>query len=210
MADDRVKQQILDRVDQYNQQVKAIREDLNLSPRGRYQALKTLYDATAAAVTELRSQLDTNTNGDRRTLERRLFGLPANASASDAISYRDAVDRVERITKPDELGELMERATASGDTMLVRAGFARAWRLCGPFGSDGWDGLVQEYVDQNPDTRTDAEALATLSSPRHKTSAFAEQMAMSVSKPVELNRPEQTLSDQVPTGPGNAGILVRS
>lgn len=65
---------------------------------------------------------------DPRSLERRLFGLPAGADAADTISYRDAADRVATITDPTQLAELMDRAADSGDAMLLRAGLAHAYR----------------------------------------------------------------------------------
>jgi len=196
---EQTKQQIIDRVSQFNADVQATREDLTLSPVGRYRRLKSLYETTRDQVGQMRSTLDQGNNGDRRTLERRLFGLPAGADASDAVSFRDAQDRVEQVRRAEDLGELMERAATSGDEMLLRAGFARAWReSLNPLGSDTWSGLVSEYLDQYPAARRDADALAQLMSPGGKTRAFAEQIGMTVAKPAELNRPESAYSDQKP------------
>lgn len=75
---------------------------------------------------------------DPRSLERRLFGLPAGADASDAISYRDAADRVATITDRAQLDELMGRASTTGDVMLLRAGLAHAYR-------QRWRDLVATY-----------------------------------------------------------------
>ncbi|WP_432051124.1 hypothetical protein [Verrucosispora sp. NA02020] len=70
---------------------------------------------------------------------RHLFGLPADAGPADAISYRDAADRVADITSPAHLGALITRATASGDDMLRRAALAHAHQ-------QGWHGLVADHV----------------------------------------------------------------
>lgn len=74
------------------------------------------------------------------SLQRHLFGLPPGADASTAISYRDATDRVAGITDPDQLAELMERANASGDAMLLRASLAHAFRR-------HWRHLLAAYGD---------------------------------------------------------------
>jgi Xaa-Pro aminopeptidase len=193
------RQQIIDQVQAYNQRVTQIREDLTLSPLGRRRALEQLYTGTRDQVTRLRATLDADTHGSRRTLERRLFGLPATATAVDVVSYRDATDRVAAVKSPEELGELMERAAGTGDAMLVRAGFARAWRESRqPMSSDMWAGLVNEYLDQNPAAVRDAEQLAELTSPRGRTHEFAERVAMTVTRPRELDASEDALSDQAP------------
>ncbi|MGW3854733.1 hypothetical protein [Micromonospora arida] len=76
------------------------------------------------------------------SLQRRLFGLPPGADASTAISYRDATDRVATITDPAQLAELMQRASTSGDAMLLRAGLAHAYQC-------RWRDLVAAYGGQD-------------------------------------------------------------
>lgn len=77
---------------------------------------------------------------DPRSLGRHLFGLPAGADVSDTISYRDAADRVATITDLTELAELMDRASTTGDSMLLRAGLAHAYQR-------HWRDLVAVYGD---------------------------------------------------------------
>jgi hypothetical protein len=204
------KASIIALVTQYNANVKTTREDLTLSPLGKRRALQALYDSTSARVADLRSTIDRDTNGDRRTLERRLFGLAAGADATEVVSYRDATDRVATAKKPAEVGDLMERAAGTGDEMLVRAGFARAWRESRkPMSSDDWQAIVAEYLDQYPGARRDAEALATMTSPRGATRNMLEQMGMTVSRPRELDRDEATLSDQTPARPDGPQLMTR-
>lgn len=208
---DQTKQQIIDLVSQYNADVRAAREDLTLSPLGRYQRLQTLYTTARDRVGQLRSGLDQSTNGDRRTLERRLFGLPGSAGAADVVSFRDAQDRVASVKRAEDLGELMERASTSGDEMLLRAGFARAWQeSANPLGSDTWAGLVAEYLDQYPSARRDADALSQLTSPRGRAAGMLERIGMTVSKPAELNRPQESYSDQRPGQPDRPQLMTRS
>ncbi|GGR78544.1 hypothetical protein GCM10010169_23400 [Micromonospora fulviviridis] len=181
--------------DRYRTQVAAIRNDDTLSPKGKRQQLEQLYNDTAPRAAELRRQMDRGQYQSRTALERQLFGLPAGASSSDAISYRDALDRVAAIKDPHQLGELMERAHTSGDDMLLRAGFAHAYQQTrNPLASDLWGGLVAEYVENNPAA---GQALAELDG--HSVSraqALTDAVNMSISKPPELN--DANLGDVVP------------
>lgn len=196
------KQQIIDLVSQFNADIKATREDVTLSPLGRYRRLQQLYDTTSERVAKLRSTIDKDTHGDRRELERKLFGLPRGADAADVVSFRDAQDRVAQAKRAEDLGDLMERAASSGDDALVRAGFARAWKeSMSPLGSDVWAGLVDEYLNQYPAARRDAEALTHLTTSRGLTAGMVERMGMTVGRPAELNRPESTYSDEKPSRP---------
>lgn len=196
---DATKQQIIDLVSQYNHDVTATREDLTLSPLGRHRRLEQLYTAARDRVSQLRSGLDQDAHGDRRELERRLFGLPPGSDATDAISFRDATDRVSAVKRAEDLGELMERSASTGDELLLRAGFARAWReSTNPLGSDVWAGLVSEYADQYPAVARDLDALRALTTTRGATRNFLERIGMTVTRPRELNTNESALSDQAP------------
>lgn len=209
-APEQTKQQIMDRVTAYNRAVTETREDLTLSPLGRRQRLEALYNAARDEVDQLRGTLDRDSNGDRRDLERRLFGLPRNADAVDVVSFRDANDRAAQVRRPEGLGELMERAAGTGDDMLLRAGFARAWQESRkPLSSDLWSGLVAEYADLNPGVRGDLEALERLTSSRSATAMVMERMAMSVSRPRELDKDESLLSDKTPARPGGPSLMTR-
>lgn len=204
------KAEIIGLVSQYNADVRATREDLTLSPLGRYRRLESLYTSARDRVARLRGDLDQGSNGDRRELERRLFGLPRGADASDVVSFRDATDRVAQVKGADALGELMERASTSGDEMLLRAGFARAWQeSTNPLGSDQWAGLVDEYAAQYPAVVRDLDALRTLTTTRGATRAFMERMGMTVTKPQELNRPEAAYSDQTPSRGDRPQLVIR-
>jgi hypothetical protein len=207
---EQTKRQIMDRVSAYNKAVVETREDLTLSPLGRRRRLEQLYTAARDEVDRLRGTLDRDSHGDRRDLERRLFGLPRGADAADVVSFRDATDRVAQVRRPEDLGELMERAAGTGDDMLLRAGFARAWQESRkPLTSDTWSGLVAEYADQNPGVRSDLEALERLTSGRGATAGFMERMAMSVARPRELDKDEATLSDQAPARAGGPQLMTR-
>ncbi|MFG3300998.1 hypothetical protein [Micromonospora chersina] len=183
------RQELLRTADTYRRKVAAIRADDTLSAKGKRQQLDQLYKETEPRAAELRRQMDRGQYQSRTALERKLFGLPAGATSSDAISYRDALDRVAAIKDPEQLGELMERAHASGDDMLLRAGFAHAYRQTrNPLASDLWGGLVAEYVEQNPavgDTLAELEGGVV-----SRAQDLTDRMNMSIGKPPELDVPE--------------------
>lgn len=193
----------------YREQAGRIRADKTLSPLGKRRALEALYGQVNPVVDGLRQQLDQSEYAGRQQLERRLFGLPAQAAATDVVAYRDALDRVAKATRPEDLGELMERAAHSGDTMLLRAAAGRAWeRSRDPLASDGWGALVAEYGAQNPDAGGDLEALTAASGSRSATERFAERLAMEVARPKELDTREADLSDTAPAAQGERAELA--
>jgi hypothetical protein len=199
---EQTRQQIIDLVGEFDANVRATREDLTLSPLGRYQRLQSLYELARDRVAQLRSTLDQSTSGGRRE--------PRGADGTDVFNFRDAQERIAKVKQADELGEVMESASSSGDDMLLRAAFARAWReSTNPFGNDAWAGLVAEYAAQNPGVVRDLDALRSLTTVRGATRSFLERMGMTVAKPQELNRPEETYSDQKPGQPERPATLVR-
>ena len=116
-----------------------IRADKTLSPLGKRRAIQELYTTTKATVDPMKAELAAGETNTRQSLERRLFGLPHGADAGDIIAHRDAVDRVAAVKTPRALGELMERAVATGDEGLLRAAAGHAWRQSrNPLGSADW------------------------------------------------------------------------
>lgn len=202
-----IRDEIMRRAASYRERVTAIRQDPTLSPLGKRRTLEQAYNETQPEVDRLKQQLGKTEHQSRQALERRLFGLPAGASSSDAISYRDAVDRVSSIRDPQVLGELMERAASTGDDMLLRAAFGHAYQQTrNPLVSDQWDGLVGEYAEQNPGARLDLEELNQATRPYSRTQQFAEKVAMTVVRPQELDVPEGNASDQAPDQPESVGV----
>lgn len=143
---------ILDRIADYNAEVRRIRADDTLSDKGRQEALQNAYDMTSGTVAALNGNTETTTTSRVQDLNRSLFGLSTTAPDSAVITHRDAQDRVSQMQTPEQLGELMERANATGDSALVRAGFAHAHqRARSPIASEGWSNLVDAYLAENPD-----------------------------------------------------------
>lgn len=125
--------------------VDTIANNQNFSSEGKvHQIAKAILDARQRAVS-LRDDFVTTNDSARRVLGRKLFGLPANADPATTLSYRDAEDRVARITNPDELAPALTRALDKGDDILARAIAGRADTL-------GVSDVVSRYADSTGQT----------------------------------------------------------
>lgn len=124
---------------------------------------QVILDARAQA-TALRDEFVTTSEETRRTLARKLFGLPANADPATVVVYRDSVDRAECLTD-DELAPALARATDSGDQLLARAIAARADKR-------GLTAIAASYAESNGQAAAYAE-LADLPSGRNFSAAVA-------------------------------------
>ncbi|MFB9238681.1 hypothetical protein ACFFWC_24660 [Plantactinospora siamensis] len=183
------REQLLRLADDYRRKAAAIRADDTLSTKGKRQQLAQLYEDTEPRRAELATQMQRHDYTSRSDLQRRLFGLPAGATASDAISFRDAQDRVAGIRDPHQLADLMERAHTTGDQMLLRAGFAHAYQQSrNPLASDMFVHLVNEYADQHPAAQLDLQELEGKAISRNQD--LADRALMAVPKPRELDVPE--------------------
>ena len=94
----------------------------------------------------------------RDELLRRLFSGPAFHDVTSIISFRDAQDRAERLSTPDEAVELLSRARMSGDELLVTAVALHAAAQV-PV-SRPWARVLDEWFDGEPtdiDTATGPE-----------------------------------------------------
>ncbi len=96
-------------------------------------------------MTTTEDELDQQTEAVYRDeLLRRLYGHPTPNDVAGIISFRDAEDRAERLSAPDEALELLRCAQASGDEALARAIALRADTLA-PL-SDAWGGVIYEWA----------------------------------------------------------------
>lgn len=111
----------------YQAAVERVRADKRLSPDGKAGQIGRLTALERRRRSDIIEGAAERATARRAELERQVFRLPAGANASDAVSYRDALDRVEQITNPEELGRLVDRAVRTGDAALARAGVARGY-----------------------------------------------------------------------------------
>ena len=113
-----------------NDAYRSVREDPELSDEGKRIRLKQHYEDADRVITERLVKLAKEvTRWDRDDAER-VFGTKGLSGdpAALAISRRDAADRVAKVTKREELRELLARATRSGDEVLARAVVEKAMR----------------------------------------------------------------------------------
>jgi len=123
--------------DEAKARMQSLRGDLQaavdtITSDGRYtqdsqaqQVAQAILEARAKADT-LRDDFLTSSEGARRQLTTKLFGIPAGADPATTLSFRDAQDRVGEINNPDELAGIIDRAVLNGDTILARVAAARA------------------------------------------------------------------------------------
>lgn len=173
----------------YAAQVERVRADKTLSDVGRRVHL-------AAALTAVRRQVDQVMQAARQRDEKRYAALTGkmfkldSTDATTIVSYRDALDRAEAITEPGAAKTLMNRAIASGDTLLSRAVFARAWSAVGADDprSPEWNQVIGQYATAYPNEAAAIQEAGTLAnlmgSPDQR---WKEQMATTVSRPRELS-----------------------
>ena len=171
---------------EYRRKADAARRDNALTPYGKYLELKRLYDDYSPRADLLRSLMERGEQVDTSALRRRLFGLPQGADSSDAISFRDAQDRVAGL-KADALTSLMDRAEQSGDELLLRAGFARAWELSLIGLESMADEIVAEYALTHPNVEQDLNRLRDTRSTIQQ--ALVDRVEMAIPRPQELSNP---------------------
>ncbi len=82
----------------------------------------------------------------RAVLLRRLFDSPAPHDVASVVSYRDALDRADRLDTPAEAVALLRRARLTGDELLARAVAVRAADLVAR--SAAWGEVLDEWAAQ--------------------------------------------------------------
>ena len=106
----------------------------------------------------MEQQVEDAVDQHRDELLRRLFSGPAFRDITSIISFRDAQDRAERLSTPDEAVELLRRARTSGDELLVTAVALHAAAQV-PV-SRSWAGVLDDWFNGDPadiDTATGPE-----------------------------------------------------
>lgn len=131
--------------------------DNTLTDTGKRAKLDSEHAQVSAKLRDLRQRERELVEVKKQALERRLFGLSSVASSdpNQIIAYRDAQDRAARITDGGTAQEVFMAAMRSEDKTLAAAVLAKAL-------DNGWDGIVAEYVKQNPAAREDLADLAKI------------------------------------------------
>jgi hypothetical protein len=129
----------------------------DLTRLARQQRLAKSHLAARAQMDTLKQTATADTTSRVADLKRKLFGvgdLPGDA-ATNAISSRDALDRVNGVTDPMDALKILDRANSIGDEVLARAVACHAFEMFEQLDLNiggGWVGVLQSYVNGRPDS----------------------------------------------------------
>lgn len=143
----------------------SLNNDNTLTDIGKRAKLDSEHDQVSAKLSDLRRKETELIAAKKQSLERRLFGLSSVTSSdpNQIIAYRDAQDRAARLNSPDDAQEVFAAAIRSDDKTLAAAVLAKAV-------ANGWSGIVNEYVKQNPAAGDDLDDLAEIQ--RYSSNSF--------------------------------------
>lgn len=173
------RQKIIDLRRAYNAALTDVRGDATLSELGKTQMIARAWTNTRAEIARL-EQLDFDTTVKRyNDLERQVFGTSATSGA-DAVSFRDASDRADKLDNADTAMRALGNAELSGDNVLAKAVILRAWQA-------NWTAVVDRYAVNHP---TVTDKLAELAGLRKtldsRASRLGGKVGASLIKPPEL------------------------
>ncbi|WP_435594648.1 hypothetical protein [Tsukamurella tyrosinosolvens] len=141
----------------YSYTQEQVASDPNLSEIGKREQLAPLHEELTGKLAALRQQEKAVVKSKRESLERSIFGLPAGITNDPArlIGFRDAQDRAARLDNAEDAQAAYESAVLSDDTVLARAILARSLNR-------GWDRVANDYLERNPQSRTELTDLKNL------------------------------------------------
>jgi hypothetical protein len=128
----------------YSVRLNEIHADPNLSATGRDAEINAETDGHRAAQKALRERENELIDRKVASLELRLDGIRGYAS-SDIIAFRDAQDRAEAISTPEDAAKVMARALRTSDRTLAHAVFRVAF-------DNQWTDAVNQFKAEQPDT----------------------------------------------------------
>jgi len=163
----------------YRQALDDIRGDASFSELGRQQLIARAWRNTRDELARL-SQLDFDSRVARfNELERQVFGVSA-VSGADAVSFRDATDRADKLKYITDATKALGTAELSGDAILAKAIVMRAWQA-------GWTAVVDQYAVTHPTVTDKLVELGTLREDLDsRASRLAGGMAGALPRPSEI------------------------
>jgi hypothetical protein len=149
----------------HNRQIEKIRARQDLTVQAKQVAMARVHQTTVAKL-DAAHQADQQRYQQRAaTLEKRLFGN-RDLSGADAISARDARERVTQYTHPDEALAAYKRAQRDGDRDMMHAlGSWAADQAVMPILGEAWRPLVEAHAEATPGYRENLEELRSLTDP---------------------------------------------
>jgi hypothetical protein len=156
----------------YTEQLEHIRANADLSDDGRQRRIAEVYKAVKTELNGLWQTERQDLSARFSNLEQQMFGAASGGyavdSATRAISARDASERANQLTGPDEAASLLRRAEADRDELLARAVARRCVEMSdsAPTRQVGqeWDKVAGAFVDARPGLEPVVEELAEIES----------------------------------------------
>jgi hypothetical protein len=160
-------------VDDYSRTQAEVASDPNLTDAGKREHLAPIHQSVGEKLKALRQQEKDVVKTKRESLERSVFGLPAGATSDPArlVSFRDAQDRANRLTDRDEAEQAYKSALRSDDTVLAQA-------ILGQALTRGWSNVTDDYLERNPQSRSDLNDLKAIGQYEQNSLAVTTQYMM--------------------------------
>lgn len=154
----------------YNERIKTIRQDRNLSVTGRDAALRSAYVSAKTEHNKAQAKHQREQAERKTALENRFFGrLPLGATANDTILFRDANDRAAKLANDAEASQAMRTAVQTRDTTLQQAILRRAYNIGATntvFGEPHvWIDAINAYEDGNKHAAAELQEFVDITAP---------------------------------------------
>lgn len=145
-----------------------VRSRTELTPGAQRALIARNYLAAKSQMSDLQQSAGTGVVAARAKAGREAFGVQGISGdpASVSISFRDAQDRADSLTDPNDAARLLARAEQSGDEPLARAIAARAFEMYDSSfggGSTAWASVVDDFTAARPRAATAVQTLVDLS-----------------------------------------------
>jgi hypothetical protein len=170
--------------------VKDIEGRRDLSGEGKKRQLSKVAHEASESLRKLQRQANEATEQRRARIMRELFGNPASNDSTSVVSYRDALDRAERVKSADEAARLLERARTIGDAALARAVAAKALdrAIADPTGAgERWAAIANTWGAEDPERDALLTELGQLHSSTGPSARITESMEFSAPRPSGLS-----------------------
>lgn len=131
-------------IDTATDRLDKLQNNAGLSEEGRQALAAKIYLEAKTQVEQIRGSEKQGSQSVLDSARRSLFGSSVGSS-SDAIAYRDAVDRVEAINLERDALKLLDRAHVTGDTTMTTALISAAIER-------GWSQVAERHVEHRPST----------------------------------------------------------
>ena len=164
----------------YTERVEGIRADWTMSDAAKAHQITKEYEKARSHYSELREEKIAGIKANLKDRRKSVFSAPTMFGSDKALqimAYRDALDRVSRVTDRHQLSDLLARAEVTGDHPLARAVLWRGYEL-----QD--EAIVGSYLEKYPDERQGWDSFMGAAE------EFNEVEALGV--PGEPERPQET------------------